>query len=157
MFCRLVNICFGLFGSLRWNILEESNEKEIELEKFQTILQQNQAMPKSKLFHFLKEEKAKIAMLHSKIHLPLGKHESADSFQFLQALILFFFHSKVETNKNSNLIELVKIIISGCQKLPECSVREILIFLRNFAEQLKRENSVEEVSLIESLIAKMSG
>ena len=134
-------------------MLEESNEKEIELEKFQNILRQSHLMEsKSKLFQFLKEQNESIFVLQSKIHLPMSKVESAKSFLFLQALILFFFHSGIETDKKANLVELVKIISTGCQKLPRCSIDELRLFLHNFADQLKREGSLSELLLVESLI-----
>ena len=148
-------LCFVIF--LRWNLLDESNEKEIELGKFQSLLKQQATKAKdSELLQFLKEQNDGIIKMQSKIQLPLVKHNSTKSFQFLQALILYFFHSATATELDANVVELVKIIVSGCSRLPGCSKERLSLFLQNYAGTLKRSEHSEAMDTIEQLLSELA-
>ena len=108
------------------------------------------------LFHFLSSENAKITKEQGKIILPLVKNQSAESFRFLQALILYFFHSTSSTDSNENLTGLVEIIVNGCIKIPGCRIDNLLDFVQVFANSLPdTEDTAIEYSQMQQLVSKL--
>ena len=149
-------LCFVVY--LRWCLLGNEADKEVELEKMQSILSQLPApisTSTSELDTFLRDMNAVIVKQQGKISLPAVNNEYPESFRFMQALQLLFFYRNVATQPSVNLIELVEVVAKGCKRIRGCRVERLVEFLAEFAESLNsKENSSEYERVIE-LIATM--